>query len=755
MSKYLKLLIITMLWMVIAMPLNSQTIKGEVADKQTLEKIAGATIRLNALKTITGKNGDFILAVNDSVITLVISATGYKTDTVVVRAGKQFFTLLLQSATQLLEDVVVSGNMRAVSKSESAIPVELFQAKFFKKNPTPSLFEALSMVNGVQPQLNCNICNTGDIHINGMEGPYTMILIDGMPVMSSLSRIYGISGIPTGIIKRMEVVNGAASTLYGSDAVAGLINIITKDATGAGKLNADISVTGLQELNADINTGIITKNASGIIAVNTFNYWKKHDINHDNFTDVTQQRRLSLFTKWSFSRGNQLPFDISLRALAENRWGGELRWNKNYRGSNKLYGESIVTSRAELSGVYGLKGGINNINIDYSYSFHRQDSYYGITRFFATQHVAFAQLTGNKTIKKHQLLWGFPFRFIAYDDNTFLTEKDNGNAVSKQFTASAFAQDEWKINQKLLLLGGLRYEYQNIQGSVISPRLAIKWTPHVNSILRLSAGNGYRVVNLYTEDHASLTGAREVVIANNLAPEKSWNINLNYNGSMMTHKAFFNVDASVFYTRFSNKIIADYETDATKIIYDNLSGYAISKGLTINTDIIIKKGPKLMAGLTLMDVFTNEQNAAGEWQKQRQMFAPVFSASYSIAYTLNALRLVLDVTGKTYGPQRLPIVPNDYRPACSPWFSLINLQLTKKTNGVFEYYFAIKNLLNFQPKNPLLHPDDPFNTAGGKYFDADKKPRQDTNPFGYRFDTSYSYAPMQATKCMIGVRLSL
>lgn len=80
-----------------------------------------------------------------------------------------------------LEEVVVSGTMKEISRSESPIPVEILTPKLFQKNPTPSLFEAVGMINGVQPQLNCNVCNTGDIHINGMEGPYTMILIDGMP----------------------------------------------------------------------------------------------------------------------------------------------------------------------------------------------------------------------------------------------------------------------------------------------------------------------------------------------------------------------------------------------------------------------------------------------------------------------------------------------------------------------------------------------------------------------------------------------
>jgi outer membrane receptor for ferrienterochelin and colicins len=98
------------------------------------------------------------------------------------------------------------------------------------------------------------------------------------------------------------------------------------------------------------------------------------------------------------------------------------------------------------------------------------------------------------------------------------------------------------------------------------------------------------------------------------------------------------------------------------------------------------------------------------------------------------------------------VVPNDFRTEYSPWFSIMNLQVTRKINNHWEMYTAIKNLLNFVPESPILHPDDPFNKAGGKYFETDGSPRTDTNPYGYNFDPSYSYAPMQRIKFMLGLR---
>ena len=148
-------------------------------------------------------------------INVHVSAVGYMHEAkeLTIGTGVNFENVELMPSVNVMEDVVVSGTMKAISKMESPIPVEVYTPVLFKKNPSPSIFESLQMVNGIQPQLNCNVCNTGDIHINGMEGPYTMILIDGMPIVSSLSTVYGLSGIPNSMVKRIEVVKGPASTL--------------------------------------------------------------------------------------------------------------------------------------------------------------------------------------------------------------------------------------------------------------------------------------------------------------------------------------------------------------------------------------------------------------------------------------------------------------------------------------------------------------------------------------------------------------
>ncbi|MBK6827882.1 MAG: TonB-dependent receptor plug domain-containing protein [Chitinophagaceae bacterium] len=151
-----------------------------------------------------------------------------------------------------MDAVVVSGTLRAVKKTDSPVPVEVYTTQFLKKNPSPSIFEALQNVNGVRPQLNCSVCNTGDIHINGLEGPYTMITIDGMPIVSSLASVYGLFGIPSQLIDRVEIVKGPASGLYGAEAIGGLINIITKSPEKAPAFTVNFMTTSWLLHNLDL-----------------------------------------------------------------------------------------------------------------------------------------------------------------------------------------------------------------------------------------------------------------------------------------------------------------------------------------------------------------------------------------------------------------------------------------------------------------------------------------------------------------------
>ena len=646
--------------------------------------------------------------------------------------------------TKDIDDVVITGTIKPVSKSKSPVNVEIYSQKFFQKNPTPSVFESIAMVNGVQPQLNCSVCNTGDIHINGLEGPYTMILIDGMPIVSSLSTVYGLSGIPNSIIERIEVVKGPASSLYGSEAMGGVINIITKNAQTAPKLSMNLMTTTWAENNVDFSTKFnLGKSAASLLSLNYFIFNEKIDQNKDNFTDAALQNRISIFYKWNFKRKENRMASFALRYLYEDRFGGEMQWNKSFRGSNEVYGESIYTNRVEAFGMYQLPLK-EQIFTQFSYNYHDQNSFYGNTPYQALQKVAFAQTYWDKKLGSHDIILGLTFKKTFYDDNTpgTLGSDEATNQPMKSPIFGAFIQDQWEINEKNTVLLGYRFDYDKIHHSVHSPRFAWKYSPNPYHIFRFNFGTGFRVVNLFTEDHAALTGSREVVIQSNLKPEKSINGNLNYVWKIPMGERLLNVDTSIFYTYFSNKIVGDFDTDPQKITYDNLNGYGISRGASMNVDFSFSFPLSINLGVTYLDVY---QKFDDKTEKSRQLHAPKWSGTYSLTYKFKNY-LAIDVTGQFYGPMRLPVLPNDYRPEYSPLYSLANIQVSKSFKSGFEVYFGVKNLFNFTPKDPLMRPFDPFDTNVNDPI---------SNPNHYTFDTTYGYAPMQRIRGFLGVKYIL
>ncbi|WP_228237913.1 TonB-dependent receptor [Allomuricauda sp. M10] len=733
---------------------QSGSITGKVTENGQPLPFVNITIKNSQLGTSSDENGNFTLSnISAGEHLLLASALGF------VSFSKSMNITEGQSATlgiemipsaQSLNETVVTGTLKPVSRLESPVPVEVYSPTFLKKNPTASVFDALQNVNGVRPQINCNVCNTGDIHINGLEGPYTLVLIDGMPIVSGLGTVYGLTGIPNSLIEQVEIVKGPASSLYGSEAVGGLINIITKNTLSAPEFFADGFVTGWGEYNLDVGSKFnLGKKSDVLFGINYFNYNQPIDNNGDNFTDLTLQDRISIFQKWDFERQESRIFSLAGRFFYEDRWGGEMQWTPEYRGGDDIYGESIYTRRWEVLGKYQLPMD-EKMLLSFSYNDHNQNSVYGNTQYLADQRIGFAQLTWDKSLGKHDLLFGSAIRYNYYNDNTPATP-----SADNIWIPSLFAQDEIAIAPKHSFLTGMRYDYDKRHGNIFTPRAAYKWKVSSNDILRLNIGTGFRVVNLFTEDHAALTGAREVVIAEELKPERSFNINLNYLKKIYSDNGtFIGFDVSAFYTHFSNIILPDYDTDPNLIIYDNLDGKSVSQGVSANVDVAFANGLKFLVGATWQDV-SNTENGI----RQQQILTESITAAWNLSYTFPKLQLAVDYTGNLYGPMRLPLLGDlDPRREYSPTWSIQNIQFTYKGIPDFEMYAGIKNLLDWTPNrgNPFIiaRANDPFDK--NVTFDANGNAVATAdNPYALTFDPGYVYGPNQGIRGFLGLRYTV
>ena len=307
-------------------------------------------------------------------------------------------------------------------------------------------------------------------------------------------------------------------------------------------------------------------------------------------------------------------------------------------------------------------------------------------------------------------------------------------------------QDQFKPFEKFSLIGGFRVDHFKDHGIIYSPSFHIKYNPDPWLSMRLNLGTGFRLVNLFTEDHAFVSGQREVKILEDLNPEESKSVIFNTNYIYTGLKGSGNIDIDLFYTYFSNKIIPDYGNQ-NFIIYKNSTGYAYSKGISgaLNHTFLNQTAFSLTFNHQIVRYAEIENNVESIFDMEH---SPKWSAAFNLKIPINKIWSI-NSSSNYVGIMELPKVfeMNDNgkinsvsRPTESKPFSIHNINVNGIFNSGNEIYFGLLNIFNFRQKeSPLVAYNDPNYSKG----------------FSPNFDTSYAYAPNHGRELFIGYRLKL
>jgi outer membrane receptor for ferrienterochelin and colicins len=628
----------------------------------------------------------------------------------------------LAASASVLNTVVTTATSQERYVSDSPVKVDVVTPAFLQRNVGNNLMDNVSFLPGLAQQVDCGVCFTNNIRINGMEGPYTAVLIDGTPLVSALATVYGLNSIDPSLIEQIEIVKGPGSTLYGSEAMGGVINIVTKDARLAPRLSVNAFGTSNGEGSVAIGAASSVGNARSLLSISGAHNDRFVDRNADGFADLPLVSRLSVLNKWSVGTAARQPLSLLARYYYEDRFGGVRDWTRADRGSSVVYGESIRTHRAEVLGTYRVDPAVAPLRFDLSANWHDQDSFYGRSPFMATQSIAFAQGVWSPVAGAHALQVGAAVRYQSYTDSTAAQRTREARLIP-----GVFAQDELPLGSRATLLAGLRLDHHERHGVIPSPRLALKVSPDPHTTVRLNAATGFRVVSLFTEDHAALTGARTVRIAERLDPERSASVTLGVNRvhDVQGIEDALTLDLDLFLTRFSNRIVGDFDTDPSSIIYANLDGYAVTRGASVAAGYATLRKPFFAnLGLTWQDVFVREQGV-----RRSLPFAPRMQGVFSIGYRVDRAGMTLDWTGRVQGPTALPHFAG--LPSESQWLTEQHLQVTKRLGRGPELYLAVKNLFDYVQRDAIIDPG---------------------NPFGDAFATERVYGPLQGRRFLFGMR---
>jgi len=608
---------------------------GDVKSTSSKEHIPYATIIVKGtnIGTLADGTGHYKLAnlpVGKCII--VAHSLGYKSQEkeVVMEKGKAvnlFFEL--EDDVFNLEQVVVTGTRTKHYIKDVPVRTEVITAKAIENKNACNLYQALEGTPGVRVESQCQYCNFTMIRMQGLGAEHTQILINGQPMYSGLAGVYGLQQLSTIDVGKIEVVKGAGSALYGSGAIAGAINIITKEPSFTPSTTIDVQLGSYKTNKYNISSSM--RNEKGNIGLNVFAERYSEDAIDETGTGLTQKEvmkkdgisdRVStnltnvgfgLFIDNAFLKNDKLI--IRGKSVFENRAGGTMT-DDYYKNPLTDGTENITTDRYEADLSYKKKINTNSeLNFTMAYVNHNRnatnDSYLGdymsthydsvpdlrnMRPYLANENSLTSTLTFNTKIKKHSLIFGLQGFYDKLEESgMYVIVDESSSYLGKSYRSVAdksarefgmFLQDEWAINDKLMIVPGVRLdnhhsgeEYTSDQQvfetnnfpktsfdeTTINPRLAIKYKLSEKFTFRANAGTGFRAPYGFSEDLHLCSGSPRVWKSSDLNPETS----ISYNFSADYYGKNIRISTNIFRTDLKNKIgFTDAEPDVAALGYD-------------------------------------------------------------------------------------------------------------------------------------------------------------------------------------------
>ena len=519
---------------------SDANIVGHIIDKKTGEHLPFINLFLQGttIGTTTDATGHYYLKnLPEGEFTLVMKALGYKTieQQVKLKRGKTLeinFEAVEDAVS--LDGVVVSANRNETTRRMAPSLVNVLDSKTFETAHATSLADGLNFQLGVRVENNCQNCGFQQVRINGLEGPYTQILVDSRPIFSALTGVYGLEQIPANMIERVEVMRGGGSALFGSSAIAGTINIITKEPLrNSAQLAHSLTMVGgsRPDNNTTFNASLVTDNhKAGVYLFGQGRHRAAYDDDGDGFTELGQLEAKTLGFRSYLKTSNYAKLTFEYHNISEFRRGGNLLDQPPH--------ETDITEQTDhqINGG-GLKFDLFSKNEHHRLSVYtsaqhtKRQSYYGAghdpNAYGSTTDMTF--VGGTQYNYEADRCLFMPATFTggmeySYDDLQDRMLGYNRIIAQTVHIGSLFAQNEWKNHYWSLLIGG-RLDKHNLMDHVIfSPRANLRYNPTDDVNLRLSYSSGFRAPQAFDEDlHVTAVGGDVALIqlSPNLKEEKS------------------------------------------------------------------------------------------------------------------------------------------------------------------------------------------------------------------------------------------
>ena len=546
-------------------------IAGHVLDAHTQEHLSFVNVQVEgtALGCLTDESGHFYLKnLPEGELTIVFSMMGYETEkrTVSLRRDTLIeMNVAIAETSFMIDNVVVTANKYETKQREVATIVNVISPLIIQSTTSNTMADVLNFQTGLRVEETCSNCGVPQIRINGLEGQYTQILMDSRPIFSSLASVYGLEQLPAGMVDRIEVIRGGGSALFGANAIAGVVNIITKEPTrnffNVSNTSA-FTQQGTYDINTNLNASVVSENQkAGIYVFGVQRNRQQYDRDKDGYSDIPTLNSTTVGLRSFFKTSDYSKITAEYHHTTEFRRGG-------YGIDSLQPHESPLTEQ--------LKHNIDAATM--KWDMYTADSKHFVSAYTSFQHIgrdsyfgtncnpdAYGKSTDIVSVTGAQYRFSYPCGLMNADLSAGVEYSYNQlrdqilgydrNTLQRVHIGGGYVQNEWKNKQWSILVGGRLEQHSLLEKPIFSPRANVRYTPIDPIILRVSYASGYRAPQIYEEDlHVGAVGGEVSLISldENLRPEYSHSVS----GSIDMYQRFgkwdLNLTLEGFFTQLND-----------------------------------------------------------------------------------------------------------------------------------------------------------------------------------------------------------
>lgn len=715
---------------------RAQNIGGHIYGAENGEPLAGAYVIWEGTSrgTITSPDGDYGLQMlqGGRTANLVVSYVGYKSDTLTItKPGTYDITL---NPIEIADVDITARRIGSAIDRIAPLLTENVSADELSKAACCNLGESFQTNASVDVNYADAATGAKTIQLLGLQGRYVQMMNENVPTLRGIATPYGLSYIPGPWMNGIQISKGVGTVVNGYEAITGQINVDYKKPVGTDEL-ATLNIYGASngrlELNATGNIKVGPKVRTSLM-LNMSDDTRTMDENNDGFRDEPQTKQLSLFNRW-YKHTDLHTLDIAIKTLNERRTGGQTDFTSDHN-DGEHYGVFIKTDRLET----WIKNGFVtsdqfSIGFPIGYTYHHQSSLFGNRTYHGTQHSYNVNSIANwNNGGANEFHAGMSTQGDIYDESA-----DYGNGTvdfdRKDLSFGAYGQYTLRrLDDKLTAIAGLRVDHHNHYGTLVTPRLHIRFAPSDKTTLRLAAGRGYRAASIMADNNYLLTSKRAWDLDSNYGIEKAWNIGGSVTQYVNIGDAQLTLNAEYFHTTFDRQMVTDMDLGPRQLhaYFADSEGYA--DNIQIECKATLLRGLELTAAWRWND---NELQLAGK--TQRRPLTSRYKALAALSYQTPLKTWQFDVNMQMNGGGRVPTTesnPAEYRrPSTFGSYQIYNAQATKWFRQ-WSIYAGCENIGDFMQKTPIISAD---------------------NPDSQYFDSSLIWGPLMSRRFYVGLRWHL